>query len=198
MRTAARAGIGWRTLAWALALSALVTPRATAIGRPDREYAIKAAFLYHFGNYVQWPPEDCPTDKDRFVIGVIGDDPFGPALDAIAEAKAIQGRKVLVRRFASVQACTHCHIVFVARSATATLTDLPEPPWGTHALVVSDVPGMASRGAVVSFFTLANKVRFEVNPAAAKRAGLKISSKLLRLARIVQDERSAVRHEVVP
>lgn len=166
-------------------LAASSTARAGAA--PRREYEIKAAFLYHFARYVEWPEEDPPTPRDAFVIAVVGRDPFGGALDRIASTRTVGNRKIAVRRFESPDDCAPCDVLFVSSSEADRLHGVLARTKGAHTLVVGDTKGFARRGVAINFFIERNKVRFEINPAAARRAGLKISSKLLRLARIVRD-----------
>ena len=152
----------------------------------NREYAIKAAYLYNFGNYVEWPVEAFPTNDTPLVIGVLGRDPFGEILNEIARTKKVGGRPIVAKRFASLAAYTPCHILFVPSS-----TDPEEQAaairqaHGSPVLLVGENPGFAEQGGTVDFFIEENKVRFEINADVAKRQQLKISSKLLGLARIV-------------
>lgn len=163
-------------------LSLLLTPHAAA---SSREYAIKAAFLYHFTRYVQWPSAAGSAD-DVFVVGVLGDDPFGEHLAEITKKKTADDRKIAVRRFKELDEYTPCHILFVSASEADQLEATLAKLRGAYALIVGDTGGYARRGVMVNFYLEQNKVRIEVNRGAAEREGLKISSKLLRLARIVQ------------
>ena len=153
------------------------------------EYEVKAAFLYNFARYIEWPEEAVPDAEDTFVIGVLGEDPFGPILDRIAKSKTVDGRKIAVRRFATVEDYTPCHILFVSSSETDRLATVLARLAESHVLVVGDTPGSARQGVIINFVIEQSKVRLEINPGAAERAGLKISSKLLRLATIVGDTR---------
>jgi len=152
----------------------------------EREYAIKAAFLYHFASYVTWPPGAPMGAGKALVIGVLGADPFGAMLDELAKAKSVDGRQVVVRRFHTVDDCTPCHILFISASEAERLGPVLQKLGGSPTLLAADTQTAAARGVHVNFFIESNKVRFEVNAGAAQRAGLKISSKLLRLARIVE------------
>jgi len=176
-------------LAWCVML-AVAAPLARAQTEEEteanREYAIKAAYLYNFGRYVEWPPEGFESSGAPFVIGVLGKDPFGAVLDEIAGSKRIEGRRIAVRRFATMAEYTPCQILFVAASASpqqkaAALQKAQE----SAVLLVGEGSGFAKQGAVVNFFVESTRVRFEINTEAARRAQLKISSKLLSLAKIV-------------
>ncbi len=152
----------------------------------NREYLIKAAYLYQFGRYVEWPANAFTHDGSPLMIGVLGADPFGGILEKIALAKRIEGRPIAVRRFASMAEYTSCHILFVSSSVS------PEHKAAAFhtarqsaVLLVGEEPGFAEQGGTVNFFLDENRVRFEVNMEIAKQDRLKISSKLLGLAKIV-------------
>jgi len=152
----------------------------------SREYAIKAAYLYQFSRYVQWPAEAIGGGETPFVIGVVGSDPFGEVLDEIARTKKVEGRPIVVRRLASAADYGPCHIVFVPSSATAAEREAAiRKAHGAPVLLVGEDSGFAQRGGTVNFLVEDNKVRFEINVDAAKQQRLKISSKLLSLAKIV-------------
>jgi len=173
-------------MAGRLALLAAAAIPAAAADHSEREYAIKAAFLYHFAEYVTWLPGAPKGADGALTIGVLGPDPFGATLDEVAATRSAADRKVAVRRFGAIEGMEPCHILFVSASEVERLGTLLRRAAESGALLVADVRGAAGQGAHINFFIENNKVRFEINPAAARRAGLKISSKLLRLARIVE------------
>lgn len=155
-------------------------------GEINREYAIKAAYLYNFGHYIQWPTDSFADESSPFVIGILGEDPFGDVLDEIARDKKIGGRRIVIRRFANLADYKPCHILFVASSAGVT-NELPaiQKEQDYPVLLVGESPDFAKQGGAINFFIEANRVRFEVNTEVAKREQLKISSKLLRIAKII-------------
>jgi hypothetical protein len=154
-----------------------------------REYAIKAAYLYNFAKYVEWPVEAFANGSSPFVIGVLGKDPFGVNLDEIANTKKLEGRKIEIKRFASMNEYSPCHILFVPAAADAKLKETAaKKADNSMTLLVGEEAGFAEKGAVVNFFMESNRIRFEINPATAKRDKLKISSKLLSLAKIVEEK----------
>ncbi len=168
-------------------LRCLPAQAAEEAGSGEREYAIKAAFLYHFASYVTWPQGGSAKATDEpFVIGVLGADPFGAILDDLAKAKLVDGRKVAIRRFKSVADCVPCPILFISSSDAGRLDLVLHKLGASPTLLIADTQSAATRGVHINFFIENNKVRFEVNAEAAQRTGLKISSKLLRLARIVE------------
>jgi hypothetical protein len=177
------------SMAWAILLAGGVTPlRAQIEGDPDpgREYKIKAAYLYQFGRYVQWPSTAFSDVRAPLVIGVLGTDPLAELLDEIARTKQIEGRPIVVRRFPSMEKFGPCHILFVASSLSREETAAAiKKTRGTPVLVVGDNPEFADRGGVIGFFVEQNRVRFAINTEVAKQGQLKISSKLLSLAKLV-------------
>lgn len=175
-------------LVFALVVALAAAWPAHGAERVAGEYEIKAAFLYSVAQYIEWPADAVAEPGDAFVIGVLGDDPFGDALDDIARDRTIQGKRIVVRRFATVEEYTPCHVLFVARSALEDLPALLKRLEGSHVLLAGDTEGLVQRGIVLNFFIEKSKVRFEINVDAATRMALKISSKLLRLAKIVSNE----------
>jgi hypothetical protein len=160
-------------------------PSPTA-GEAQPEYNVKAVFLYSFGRYVQWPAEAFGGSRDPFVIGVLGDDPFGGALDKISQTKTIQGRPIVVRRFNSLDDYQACHVLFIPKTTAAEWQAAAITSLGKrHVLLVGEVPGFAVQGGTLGFYLERDKVRFQINVASAKRQRLTIDSKLLTLATTV-------------
>jgi hypothetical protein len=176
-------------LAWAIVLAFGAPPvpaQSDEETEASREYAIKAAYLYNFGRYVEWPPDAFESSGAPFVIGVLGKDPFGTILDEIAANKRIEGRRIVARRFATMAEYTPCQILFVAASASPQQkAEAIKMARESAVLLVGEGSGFAKQGAAVNFFIESNRVRFEINTEAARRGQLKISSKLLSLAKIV-------------
>lgn len=148
------------------------------------EYQVKAAFLYQFFKFVEWPPEVFHTPNRTVCIGVVNDGPMASALQSV-EGKEAKGRRVAVKRFKKLEDLEFCHILFISSESEGRLAEILEKLKGTSALTVSDIDGFARRGGMISFITVENKIQFEINIEAAERANLQISSHLLRLARIV-------------
>lgn len=160
---------------------------ARADGAP--EYQVKAAFLYNFAKFVDWPATAFSGESSPFIIGVLGDDPFGDTLDKTVEGKAIGDRKIMVRRFKQAADIKDCHILYVSRSEKKQFDKICERLDKTNTLTVGDTEQFVQRGGMINFVIEEKKVRLEINPDAADRAGLKVSSKLLQLARIVKAPR---------
>lgn len=171
----------------------LLTTAAAPLGTPCQAdspdpYAVKAAFLYNIARFVEWPPDSIESQPDGgpapFRFCVVGEDPFGPLLDELAHSQRLQGRPIEIRRCKHADGLDDCEMVFVG---------LPEDEWtealaaAEHqgALTVGEGKAFVRAGGAIGLMVDHNRVRFEVNLAAAERAGLRISSKLLRLALLV-------------
>lgn len=149
------------------------------------EYEVKAAFLFNFTRFVEWPSSAFATDKTPFVIGLFHSDPFGAALRRVVEGQTVRGRPVeirIVKRYDEVRAC---HLVFVSAAEEQRTPDLLRSGAVGQVLAVGESSGFAQAGGIMNFVMDGPRVRFEVNLRAAKRAGLKLSSRLLSMARLV-------------
>ncbi len=149
------------------------------------EYEVKAAFLYNFAKFVEWPDEAFSDPRSPIVLLVVGSDPFGDALASL-KGKTASGRPLAVLRAATVDDLVRCHILFVAASETPRLSRILQATKSWSTLVVGDVDGFARKGGAINLVRKEDRIAIEVNPEAAQRARLRISSKLLGLAKIVR------------
>lgn len=148
------------------------------------EYQVKAACIYNFTKFIEWPPEAFPPERSSpFVIGVIGDDPFNGELERAVQNKEVGGRKFVVRHFRNTDEAKSCQILFVSRSVRKSMTDILAAVSALPVLTVSETDRFVQAGGIINFVIEQNKVRFEINAAAAKKARLKVSSQLLNLDR---------------
>jgi hypothetical protein len=148
------------------------------------EYQVKAACIYNFTKFVEWPPEAFPPERSSpFVIGVIGDDPFAGELERAIQNKEVGGRKFIVRHFRNADEVKSCQILFVSRSVRKSMTDILAAVSTLPVLTISETDRFVQAGGIINFVIEQNKVRFEINAEAAKKARLKISSQLLNLGR---------------
>jgi hypothetical protein len=147
----------------------------------SREYLIKAALLYNFAKFTEWPTAAFSDDTAPLRICVIGDDPFGPALDSL-RGKTVRNRALAVTRIADVNITPHCHVLFVSASEEARLETILDFVGELPILSVADFGRFAKYGGIITLKEVDNRSRIEVNTGAAKLAGVKLSSKLLRLA----------------
>lgn len=166
---------------------AAVTP-SWPQARPSVEYQVKAAFLFNFAKFVEWPTDTFQSDKSPITLCVFRYDPFGSALDDIIREKTISNREVIARRIDELPDLKSCQLVFVGGREDKFLSEILKSLNGASALVVGESQDFAERGGGVQFFLEDNKLRFAVNVDAVQRARLTVSSKLLALARIARDQ----------
>jgi hypothetical protein len=164
----------------AVALSARGQPA------PAEEYRVKAAFLLNFTHFVEWPPGTFASPDAPLELCVIGTDPFGQTLEQTVEGESVDERGIVVRRPRTAADAQGCHVTFISRSEEDRVEeDLRAIGSGAPMLLVSDVDLFASRGGTIGFFLDRSRVRFEIGLGTARRRGLKLSSQLLSLGRIV-------------
>lgn len=181
----ARLRAGWRTAAFALAAAC-----ACAFAQDLSEHQVKAAFLYNFTKFVQWPAESFPGPQAPVNLCIAGREALGGGIDAL-HGKPVQGRELRVRRSVRAEDLKTCHVLFVPDSKEAPAPELLRAARSSPVLTVGEADGFASSGGIVGFVLREERVHFEINPDAAARANLAISSQLLRLATIARDERRA-------
>jgi hypothetical protein len=153
---------------------------------PPGEYAVKAAFIHNFAQFVAWP-DDEGMAANRLNLCIVGLDPFGDALDAIRD-KTVGGRYWEIRSVRAADDLTECRVAFVAASEMERLDGIRKKIAGRAVLTIGDSAGFAERGIMINFYLEERKVRFEINVAAVRQAGLTISSQVLKLAKIVSGD----------
>jgi len=151
---------------------------------PSLEYQVKAAFVYKFIKFIQWPTNTEEDNPDRLVITILGESPIFEALKSLLPQKA-QGRRVVLKKADNAQELRFSHIVFIGNTQDLNVKFRLSQVRKNGLLTISDTRGFAKSGGMINFIREKEKIRFEMNPEAAKNSGIKISSKLLRLARIV-------------
>ena len=175
----------------AAAIVLLIAPLAWAFASPDdeedartgaNEYQVKAAFLFNFAKFVDWPAHKFTQPDSPLIIGIVGTDPFGGLLEEAVQDKRVNYRTVTVRHVESMEELRKCHMVFVCRSEAARLGPILAEVRGDNVLTVGEIDKFTSRGGIINFVMINNTVHFQINDAAARHAGLKVSSKLLNLA----------------
>lgn len=172
-----------------MALWLLLFPFALMAAVPSvlREYQIKALFLFNFAQFIEWPAAMFSTAEAPLTIGVLGEDPFGADLDEIVRSEKIAGHTLTIRRYRRIEDIDRCHILFISRSENARLEQIFLRLAGRATLTVGDIENFCKRGGMIRFVTENKKIRLRINLQAAQRAGLTISSKLLRPAEIITD-----------
>ncbi len=146
------------------------------------EFQVKAAYLYNFGRFVQWPDQGGTDRTEPFEICVLGTDPFGQALDATLAGGTIGGKNVMAKRISKPQDIDSCRILFISSSEESHLKEDLVALDKTRVLTVSDIPRFSERGGMIGFILEGNRVRFDVNLDSAQGAGLTLSSELLKVA----------------
>jgi hypothetical protein len=165
----------------ALALLAAALIQATAADQSTEEYRVKGAFLLNCASYVAWPAKAFKGPQDAISICVLGTSLFAPELDAAARKTVAQNRPVTVQQIPDPQHATGCQIVFVSISDRRRVHALFDALRGSNVLTVGESEGFIADGGVIEFRVEDSRVRMEISEAAAKRAGLTISSRLLNL-----------------
>lgn len=175
-----------RALKPAFIAGAFVAAMAPAqVAAQHGEYEVKAAFLYNIARFVEWPQKVSPSSNaTSFHMCVYGKNPFAGALEAI-KGKEIGGKKIIIQHINPLDHAQSCQMLFISASEQNDLKHVISGLSDHPVLTIGDTPGYARNGVIVNFYLEQNKVRFEINIQAAKQSGLKVSSKLLALAKII-------------
>jgi hypothetical protein len=168
-----------------------------------KEYEVKAAFMYNFLKFVDWPEGKTAKSGKQMIIGIIGENPFGPAVD-IFKDKTVEDRSLIVKQFEGIhqlegmaekdkneriEAIKECYLLFICPSEQKQVREIIDIVGKSGVLTVGDTREFIESGGVIGFVLEDNKIRFDISIPAAEKAGLKIRSQLLRLAkRVVKDE----------
>jgi hypothetical protein len=170
---------------WGLAI------RNVRAEQPPTEYQVKAAYLFNFLKFVDWPGGPPADAHGQWVIGIAGDNPFGDELTQIISGKTVQGHELRVRRFQPDEDLHACHVLFISASERKRLPSILAALRGSTVLTVADTDHFLESGGMIQFVMEDKRVRFAIDVGATSRAGLKVSSKLLSLARAVTDDEPA-------
>ena len=172
---------------WMAPLAGLFSREASA-DQPQGEYQVKAAFLFNFARFVEWPPNASAGATAPVDFCVLGDDPFGDALDRAVAGKTLNERTMAVRRGKKVQELNGCDVLFISSSEKSRLAGILGALRTVPVLTVGECDDFAAQGGEVQFTLEDNHVRFIINVDATDRAGLKVSSKLLGLAHVIHGD----------
>jgi len=174
-----------------VSVQALIPPAAAAQADSASEYAVKAAMLYNLTRFVDWPPEAYPDGMSPTVLCILGRDPFEGFLTSLVAKPSTNGRPVQIRHPKDVRGVHGCHVLYISSSDRRDVVPILASVKGTNLLTVGETSQFAARGGMVQFSLDERQVHFEVNLDATSRAGLRISSRLLALARIVKNRDAA-------
>jgi len=153
----------------------------------SQEYVVKAVFLEKFTNFIDWPKESIAYDSTKpFVIGVIGENPFGKLLSDVYSSQKIFNKRIQIINDLDTSHFQDCQIIFISRSKKDKLNEIIDMTKDKPILTVSDTEGFAKKGVMINLYVEKNSVKFEVNEPAVRKSPLKVSHLLLNMARIVQ------------
>ncbi len=169
------------------AMFLLCGPLVPSLGAASLEYQVKAAFLYKFIKFIEWPAEKFSSEQEPLTIGVLGDSPILSSLEAFS-GKEAGGRKLKIVSLSDANRLGGVHVVFISPSEKRPLQKILSSLKDKSILTVSESPDFGSLGGMLNFYIEKEKVRFEINPEAAQASGINISSKILRLAKIVHTQ----------
>ena len=151
---------------------------------PATANEVKAVFLYNFSRFVTWPPPTSNNSNSSFIIGILGNDPFGSFLESVVEGEKVDGRPIIIRRYGDAHDVKDCQILYInKRNASGIAKELQN----RSILTVSDTDDFATDGGMIRFSFVNNKIRLQINAKTAKTANLTISSKLLRVAEVIDN-----------
>ena len=152
------------------------------------EYKIKAVYLYNFLKFTEWTNMDYPDTCDTIRITILGEDPFGEAFDPL-EGRTIKGKTLQITRISSIQNLGTCHLLFISSSEKNYLERTFKVAGDSRMLTVGETEQFAQLGGIIGFFIEEDAVQFAINLTAADRAGIKFSSQLLQIAKIVRNQK---------
>lgn len=182
---------GWRSSTQSVIIAVLVAFSVSAslaaeVAAPS-EYELKAVLIYNFIKFTEWPPAKLAKSDEPFIIGILGKDPFGGALDKVVEGDTLYDKPVVVRRYARVDDVVASHALFISFSEEQSITAVLKllDGQGASILTMSETENFAKRGGVIELKKEHKKVVFGINLIAANRAGLNISAQLLKIAKDV-------------
>ncbi|MBI2423175.1 MAG: YfiR family protein [Candidatus Hydrogenedentes bacterium] len=171
----------FRRIACLLLAVALSVP-AVHGQRSASEEELKAAFIFRFLNFIEWPENTFEKEDDPIIVGLLGESPMEKELDKALSGKYVQERPLQLKLGATAEALKDCQVVFIAESASEELAAVLEQLKGAPIVTVSDLPDFARKGGMIQLFRADNKVRFDINMDSVKSAKIKISSRLIQLA----------------
>ncbi len=162
-------------------------PLVHAQGEENTQYRIKLAFLYQFAQFVEWPPDAFQSANAPLVVCIAGEDPFDSDLELDFRSRTIDKHPMVIRTVKRGTSLRACHLVFVTAPEYKHMASIIDSLKGSQVLTIGETKGFAERGGIINFTIEGNKLHFEINLDAARQTTLRISSKVLALARIVRD-----------
>lgn len=177
------------TAFWIACLGALLTTASHAQPVETLELRVKAAQLFNFPKFIEWPEDSFERDDSPFIFAIIGRDAaFAEILQETLKDKTLKGRRIEFRQYQRLEELEAVHALYISEQTEAPLDDIVRKTRELSVLTVSDEEGYARQGVMINFYRAENRIRFEINLKAAEQQNLKMDSRLLGLARIVQPE----------
>jgi hypothetical protein len=170
---------------WWLVLVLLVPVFASCL-KAATEYEVKAAFLFNFAKFIEWPLEVLKPGNQPMVIGVLGDSPLGQSLAAVVDKQTVKGHRIEVRHYSTADDVSSCQILFINSAEKKRVKNALQQAQSASILTVGEDPEFAAEGGMINFVLVDKTVRFEINTKAVAAAKLKVSSKLLAVAHKVE------------
>ena len=172
----------WSALACLLIALALIHPSSGQQRPAYAEDQLKAAYIFNFVKFASWPESNFATPESPVVIGILGQDRFGPLIDELVKGELIKGHPIRIERFETPQDVKPCHVLYVDRSLDDDLDELFVALRGKDVLTISDINDFTAEGGMIKLFLDDSKMKFQVNANAVKATKIVLSSRLLRLA----------------
>jgi hypothetical protein len=149
---------------------------------PPNEYALKSVFLYNFCHFIEWPESAFNSPNEPLIIGIVGEDPFGPLLKEAVEGETYHNRPIVIEHYRGPRDIKHCHLLFIGRGEAARLDAILEAVGSQSVVTVGETQDFLDRGGMIALPADRNRVRLRVKPSAMRAAKVNVSSKLLRVA----------------
>jgi YfiR/HmsC-like len=178
-----------QSLGWSQEIVQVNAPRrALAMAAIPTEYKIKAAMICNFIQFVEWPSEAFSSPDAPLVVGIVAPNPFGDMLEQLTAGKSISGRPIRIKYLSDGDRVENCHAVFVPAAQEAGTAKIMQQIGNSSVLSIGETDSFLNSAGMIRFYTEDNKLRFEINPDAAESARLRISAKLLKLAKITRSK----------
>jgi hypothetical protein len=175
--------------AWVAALLGLLaagTPQDVALAQQEEEMKFRAAYVYNFAQFTEWPAASFPSPSDPLTIGVLGPGSLAQDLSSLLQSRSVRGRSLRVRFLKDVLEGRSCHIVLISGSASGRPEEVAAALGGRAVLTIGDGEEFARSGGIIGLFIAEKRLRFAINQKTASKSGLRLSAKLLALARLVE------------
>jgi YfiR/HmsC-like len=180
----------WRAFTFIFACCLFLNASPQALSQNDRsaEYTVKLAFLYSITKFVDWPSDSYRDPGASFALCIVGADPFGRNIEEELQTRTVEGHSIQVKTVRSDDTLSSCHMIFIPVTEEGQAARIVRGLKGSSTLTVGETEGFATLGGIINLTVESSRLHFEVNLLGAERARLKISAKMLALAKIVHNE----------